>query len=101
MLLVDLGITRSHSRPHVSNDNPFSEAQFKTLNDVPDFPPPLRNRLAHARLPLHQHIHADIDEHRQQTLNRAWNEHLTQRHIAAVRLHALAEIDSQYLMFPS
>jgi putative transposase len=30
-LLVDLGVARSHSRPHVSNDNPFSEAQFKTL----------------------------------------------------------------------
>jgi putative transposase len=30
-LLADLGVTRSHSRPRVSNDNPFSEAQFKTL----------------------------------------------------------------------
>jgi putative transposase len=30
-LLVALGIARSHSRPHVSNDNPYSEAQFKTL----------------------------------------------------------------------
>ena len=30
-LLADLGVTQSHSRPHVSNDNPFSEAQFKTL----------------------------------------------------------------------
>ncbi len=29
-LLVDLGVTRSHSRPSVSNDNPYSEAQFKT-----------------------------------------------------------------------
>jgi putative transposase len=30
-LLVDLGVAKSHSRPHVSNDNPFSEAQFKTV----------------------------------------------------------------------
>jgi putative transposase len=37
-LLVDLGVTRSHSRPHVSNDNPFSEAQFKTLKYCPAFP---------------------------------------------------------------
>jgi putative transposase len=37
-LLADLGITQSHSRPHVSNDNPFSEAQFKTLKYRPDFP---------------------------------------------------------------
>jgi len=37
-LLVDLGVARSHSRPHVSNDNPFSEAQFKTLKYCPAFP---------------------------------------------------------------
>jgi putative transposase len=37
-LLADLGITQSHSRPHVSNDNPFSESQFKTLKYRPDFP---------------------------------------------------------------
>jgi putative transposase len=37
-LLADLGVTKSHSRPHCSNDNPFSEAQFKTLKYRPDFP---------------------------------------------------------------
>jgi putative transposase len=37
-LLVDLGVTRSHSRPSVSNDNPYSEAQFKTLKYCPAFP---------------------------------------------------------------
>jgi putative transposase len=37
-LLADLGITQSHSRPHVSNDNPYSEAQFKTLKYRPYFP---------------------------------------------------------------
>ena len=37
-LLVDLGITKSHSRPHTSDDNPFSEAQFKTLKYRPDYP---------------------------------------------------------------
>ncbi len=37
-LLADLGITKTHSRPHVSNDNPFSESQFKTLKYRPDFP---------------------------------------------------------------
>lgn len=38
MLLADLGVTKTHSRPHVSNDNPYSEAQFKTLKYRPDFP---------------------------------------------------------------
>jgi putative transposase len=37
-LLADLGITKTHSRPHVSNDNPFSESQFKTMKYRPDFP---------------------------------------------------------------
>jgi putative transposase len=38
MLLADLGVTRSHSRPQVSNDNPYSESQFKTLKHHPSFP---------------------------------------------------------------
>ena len=37
-LLSDLGVTKTHSRPHVSNDNPYSEAEFKTLKYRPDFP---------------------------------------------------------------
>jgi len=37
-LLADLGITKSLSRPYVSNDNPYSEAHFKTLKYRPDFP---------------------------------------------------------------
>ena len=38
LLLADLGGTQTHSRPHVSNDNPFSESQFKTLKYHPQFP---------------------------------------------------------------
>jgi len=38
-LLADLSITKSHSRPHVSNDNPYSESHFKTLKYRPEFPP--------------------------------------------------------------
>jgi len=37
-LLADLGVTKTHSRPQVSNDNPYSEAQFKTLKYRPDYP---------------------------------------------------------------
>lgn len=37
-LMADLGITKTHSRPYTSDDNPFSEAQFKTLKYRPDFP---------------------------------------------------------------
>lgn len=38
LTFADLGISKSHSRPHVSNDNPYSEAQFKTLKYRPEFP---------------------------------------------------------------
>lgn len=37
-LLANLGVTKTHSRPHVSNDNPYSESQFKTLKYRPEFP---------------------------------------------------------------
>jgi len=36
--LADIGVSKSYSRPHVSDDNPFSESQFKTLKYRPDFP---------------------------------------------------------------
>ena len=38
LLLSDLGVVKSHSRPRVSNDNPYSEAQFKTMKYRPDYP---------------------------------------------------------------
>ena len=38
LLRADLGVTKTHSRPHVSNDNPHSESQFKTLKHRPEFP---------------------------------------------------------------
>ena len=47
-LLADLGVTKTHSRPHTSNDNPYSEAQFKTLKYRPAFPARF-DSLEHAR----------------------------------------------------
>jgi putative transposase len=38
LLLADLGVVKTHSRPHVSDDNPFSEAHFKTMKYRPDYP---------------------------------------------------------------
>ena len=38
LLMSDLGVTKTHSRPHTSDDNPYAEAQFKTLKYRPDFP---------------------------------------------------------------
>ena len=69
-LLTDLGVTRSHSRPRVSNDNPFSEAWFKTLKYAPVFPDRFGS-LQHARSFLdefvqhynHEHRHSGIGLH--------------------------------------
>ncbi len=47
-LLADLGVTKTHSRPHTSNDNPYSEAQFRTLKYRPAFPARF-DSLEHAR----------------------------------------------------
>jgi len=51
-LLASLGVVKSHSRPHVSNDNPFSESQFKTMKYRPEFPDRFgghEDALAHCR----------------------------------------------------
>jgi putative transposase len=69
-LLADLNITQSHSRPRVSNDNPFSEAQFRTLKYCPVFPARFVS-IQHARAFCseffsyynHEHRHSGIGLH--------------------------------------
>jgi len=66
-LFVDLGVNKSHSRPRVSNDNPFSESQFKTLKYRPNYPGrfgSLEDARAHFRRFFswyeHEHYHSGI-----------------------------------------
>ncbi len=67
LLLADLSVSKSHSRPHVSDDNPYSEAQFKTLKYQPDFPARFES-IEHARAFCqrffswynHEHRHSGI-----------------------------------------
>ena len=69
-LLLDLGVDRSHSRPRVSNDNPYSESAFKTLKYAPVFPEAFGS-LADARAFYeaffgyynHEHRHSGIGMH--------------------------------------
>ena len=69
-LLIDLGVTRSHSRPKVSNDNPYSESNFKTMKYMGDFPGSF-NSLTEARdwcdgffsYYNHEHRHSGIGLH--------------------------------------
>ena len=55
-LLADLGITRTHSRPYTSSDNPYSESNFKTLKYRPEFPARFET-IEHART----HCRAFVD----------------------------------------
>jgi putative transposase len=66
-LLAGLGITKTHSRPHVSNDNPYSEAQFKTLKYRPLFPERFGS-LEHARAVNGELFHWYNHEHRHSAL---------------------------------
>jgi len=63
LLFADLGVTKTHSRPHVSNDNPYSEAQFKTLKYRPAFPERFGS-LEHARAVSGDLVHWYNHEHR-------------------------------------
>ncbi|RAX46565.1 hypothetical protein DQ353_19990 [Arthrobacter sp. AQ5-05] len=97
-MLVDMDITRSHSRPRTSNDNPFSEAQFKTMKYTSDYPERFAS-VNEARAWMegftayynHEHRHSGIGYHtpasvhygtaeavrdqRQATLDRAYRRH--------------------------
>jgi putative transposase len=66
-LLADLGVTKSHSRPYTSNDNPFSESHFRTLKYRPDFPARfgcIEDARAHCRAFFHwynsEHRHSSL-----------------------------------------
>lgn len=61
-LLTDLGVTKTHSRPYTSTDNPFSESQFKTMKYRPDFPGRFEG-LEHARGFLRPYFHWYNQEH--------------------------------------
>ncbi|MEU5547733.1 DDE-type integrase/transposase/recombinase [Streptomyces sioyaensis] len=70
-LLIDLGVTRSHSRPKTSNDNPYSESQFKTVKYAPDFPERF-DSLAHAREWFEAFISSYNHEHRSRGVDPVW-----------------------------
>lgn len=67
-LLSELKIDASHSRPRVSNDNPFSESQFKTIKTQPDYPASFRDTV-HARVWCGEYFGWYTDEHQHSGLN--------------------------------
>jgi putative transposase len=99
LLLADLGITQSHSRPHVSNDNPYSEAQFKTLKYRPGFParfPSIEAARAHCQIFFpwynNEHHHGGLG------LHTAADVHYGRA--AAIRAGRAKVLDAAYLAHP-
>lgn len=108
-LCVKLGVTRSHSRPHCSNDNPYSESQFKTMKYMPEFPERFDSfdhahafcqqfiadynyRMYHSGIAMltpamvHQGLASDIIEQRQRVLTLAYDDH-PERFVKGVPKH--------------
>src|SRR5258707_1223712 len=98
-LLADLGVTRSHSRPHVSNDNPYSEAQFKTLKYLPEFPASFAS-LAHARQFCADFFPWYNDQHRHGGLGLHTAADVHYGRAAAVRAGRAQVLTAAYLAHP-
>ena len=99
-LLAFLGVGRSHSRPHVSNDNPFSEAQFKTMKYCPAFPERfgcIQDARAFCERFFayynHEHRHSGIGYHTPASVHYDT--------AAEVRAHRQATLDSAYAANPA
>lgn len=98
-LLVNLGVDRSHSRPHVSNDNPYSEAAFKTLTYAPVFPDRF-GCLADARAFCQTYFDYYNHDHRHPGIG--WHTPASIHHGTAdqIRTQRVATIDAAYATRP-
>jgi putative transposase len=99
LLLADLGVTQSHSRPHVSNDNPYSEAQFKTLKYRPAFPARFASVEA-ARAHCQDFFRWYNDEHRHGGLGLHTAADVHHGHAPAVRAGRARVLDAAYRAHP-
>ena len=98
-LLADLGITQSHSRPHVSNDNPFSEAQFKTLKYRPYFPAQFTS-IEHARAHCQEFFPWYNHEHRHGGLGLHTAADVHHGHAAAIQAERAQVLTAAYRTHP-
>ena len=99
LLLADLGVTQSHSRPHVSNDNPYSEAQFKTLKYRPAFPARFASVEA-ARAHCREFFAWYNNEHRHGGLGLHTAADVHHGHAPAVRAARAQVLDAAYTAHP-
>jgi putative transposase len=98
-LLADLGVTKSHSRPHVSNDNPYSESQFKTLKYRPDFPERFGS-IEDARVFCQRFFTWYNQEHRHSGIAYHTPADLHYGRARALKLQRAATLDLAYLSHP-
>lgn len=98
-MLEDLDVKASHSRPRVSNDNPFSEANFKTLKYQPDYPGRFAD-LTHARQWCGEFIDWYNDEHHHSGLNGHTPADVFMHRTTAVTLIKQSALDHAYAMHP-
>ena len=89
LLLADLGVTKTHSRPSVSNGNPYSQAQFKTLKYRPDFPDRF-GALEHARVHSVDFFRWYNTEHRRHPVSTEQPYWASRRSTKAIRCSAAA-----------
>jgi len=99
-LLATLGIDQSFSRPHVSDDNAFSEAQFKTLKYQPDYPGRFAS-LPHARAWLAVFFGWHNDDHQHSGLALFTPAEVFFGRVAAVRAIRQETLDAAYALHPS
>jgi putative transposase len=99
-LLADLGVTKSHSRPYTSNDNPFSESQFKTLKYCPEFPGSF-GCIEDSRVFLRGFVNWYNAEHRHSGINRLTPESLHYGRAGEVIDHRNKVLEGAYARNPS
>jgi putative transposase len=98
-LLADLGVTQSHSRPHQSNDNPFSEAQFKTLKYSPTFPKRFSG-IDHARAFCHRFFEHYNHQHRHSGIGLHTPADVHHGRADQIRAHRQTVLDTAYTTRP-
>ena len=99
-LLVDLDITKSHSRPHVSDDNPYSESQFKTMKYRPDFPKRF-GCIEDARLHCQEFFAWYNNEHRHSGIGYMTPQAVHYGHAQALREVRQVALDAAFLATPN
>ena len=99
LLLAELGVIKTHSRPHVSNDNPFSEAHFKTVKYRPDFPERFGS-LEDARAFCRQFFEWYNNQHRHSGIGWMTPADVHHGRALGVRANRAQTLDAAYLRHP-